>query len=122
MSPILPTVLLVVDDSSVRMDFADGLELAGFTVLEAADADAALAILGNKSEIRVLVTEIGIPGSMNGGRLAAAAVQGLPTVKIILLSGGTLPPAVPEGSQLLKVPYGRNDVAKAVRSILAGEC
>lgn len=121
MSPILPTVLLVVDDFSVRLDLADGLEVAGFSVLEAADADAALAILGDRSEIRVLVTEIGIPGSMSGARLAAAAIQRRRSVKIIVMSGETVSPAVPEGSQLLQAPYGRTDVTKAVRSILVAK-
>ena len=62
-----PVVLLVEDEPLVRMAAADDLQDAGFHVLEAANADVALAVLESCSDdVQVLFTDIDMPGSMNG--------------------------------------------------------
>ena len=120
MSSNLLTVLVAIGNAPGRMDLADALEVAGFGVLEAADADAALAILGGQHDICLVVTDIDLPGSMDGVRLAAAVAHGWPSVKTIVASDGTVTHGLPEGSHMLQKPYGRNDVTKAVRTMLAG--
>ena len=119
MSSNLLTVLAVVDEAEVRMDLADALEMAGFAAFDAADSDAALVILAEGHDIRLVFMDADIPGSMDGLKLAAAVAHGWPSVKIIVAAGGPISHAVPEGSHLLQKPYGRNDVTKSVRALLA---
>ncbi|WP_210483084.1 HWE histidine kinase domain-containing protein [Microvirga antarctica] len=82
-----PVVLVVEDEIILRMKAVDIVEDAGFTPLEAASADQALAILESRSDISVLFTDIQMPGSMDGLKLAHAVHRRWPTIKIILVSG-----------------------------------
>ncbi len=66
---------------------ADVVEEAGFEAIEAADADEAIAILEARSDIRILFTDIRMPGSMDGLKLARAVRDRWPPVKIIITSG-----------------------------------
>ena len=71
----------------LRMRAVDMVEDAGYTSVEAVDADAALAILESRSDIALLFTDIQMPGSMDGLTLAHAVHQRWPPIKIILVSG-----------------------------------
>jgi CheY-like chemotaxis protein len=83
-----PAVVLVVEDEMLlRMRAVDMVEDAGFTPLEAVDADEAVAILESRSDIALLFTDIQMPGSMDGLKLAHAVRQRWPPIKIILVSG-----------------------------------
>src|ERR1700731_2765143 len=85
---IAPAVVLVVEDEMLlRMRAVDMVEDAGFTPVEAADADEAVAILESRSDIALLFTDIQMPGSMDGLKLAHAVHKRLPPIKIILVSG-----------------------------------
>ncbi|MEP6830630.1 MAG: response regulator, partial [Rhizomicrobium sp.] len=64
------TVLIVEDNGVIRMDAVDMVALEGFTVLEAANADDAIAMLEAHPEIRLVFTDIEMPGSMDGLKLA----------------------------------------------------
>lgn len=66
------TVLVVEDEPLMRMDISDALEDGGFLVLEAANADEAIVILVEHTEIQALFTDIDMPGSMDGLMLAIA--------------------------------------------------
>jgi CheY-like chemotaxis protein len=112
------TALVVVDDSLVRLDLADALDGAGFAVLEAADGDAALAFLRHQPDIHLVFIDIDLRGLKNGLALAAAVAQGWPAIKILVASNEAVSHGLPEES-LMGKPYGRNDVTKAVRAILA---
>ena len=71
--PDIPAVVLVVEDEMLlRMRAVDMVEDAGFTSVEAVDADQAIAILESRSDIALLFTDIQMPGSMDGLRLAHA--------------------------------------------------
>src|ERR1700686_2230782 len=86
--PVPPTVVLVVEDEMLlRMRAVDMVEDAGFTPVEAVDADEAVAILESRSDIALLFTDIQMPGSMDGLRLAHAVHERWPPIKIILVSG-----------------------------------
>ena len=65
-----PVVLIVEDESLLRMDAVDMIEAAGFEVAEAANADQAIEILEARSDITVIFTDIQMPGSMDGLKLA----------------------------------------------------
>lgn len=85
---VIPAVVLVVEDEMLlRMRTVDMVEDAGFTSLEAVDADEAVAILESRSDIALLFTDIQMPGSMDGLKLAHAVHERWPPIKIILVSG-----------------------------------
>jgi CheY-like chemotaxis protein len=81
------SVLVVEDEPLIRMNIAADLQDAGFIVLEAADADEALEILTARKDIQLVFTDIDMPGSMDGLKLAAAVRHRWPPVKIIVTSG-----------------------------------
>src|ERR1700675_2648509 len=86
--PVVPAVVLVVeDDMLLRMRAVDLVEDAGYSSVEAVDADAAVAILESRSDIALLFTDIQMPGSMDGLMLAHAVRKRWPPIKIILVSG-----------------------------------
>ena len=88
-SPIrsLPKVLVVEDEMLLRMRAVDMVEDAGYTPVEAVDADEAFAILQSRSDIALLFTDVQMPGSMDGLQLAHAVYERWPLIKIILVSG-----------------------------------
>ena len=84
----VPAVVLVVEDEMLlRMRAVDMVEDAGFTSVEAVDADQAIAILESRSDIALLFTDIQMPGQMDGLGLAHAVHERWPPIKIILVSG-----------------------------------
>ena len=89
LSPVAPTtnVLVVEDEMVLRMRAVDIVEDAGFTAVEAVSADEALAILESRSDIALLFSDIQMPGSMDGLKLAHAVHDRWPGIKIILVSG-----------------------------------
>src|SRR5476651_1037104 len=86
-SALHPTVLVVEDEMLLRMRAVDMVEDAGFTPVEAVNADDALAILESRTDIELLFTDIQMPGSMDGLKLAHAVHERWPLIKIILVSG-----------------------------------
>src|SRR6202167_4684784 len=86
-SAALPTVLVVEDEMMLRMRAVDMVEDAGFVSVEAVNADDALAILESRSDIELLFTDIQMPGSIDGLKLAYAVHERWPLIKIILVSG-----------------------------------
>jgi two-component sensor histidine kinase/CheY-like chemotaxis protein len=91
MSPSLTgsqtNVLVVEDEMVLRMRAVDIVEDAGFTAVEAVNADEAISILEARSDISLLFTDIQMPGSMDGLKLAHAVHDRWPAIKIILVSG-----------------------------------
>ena len=84
----VPAVVLIVEDEMLlRMRAVDMVEDAGFTSVEAVDADEAVAILESRSDIALLFTDIQMPGSMDGIKLAHVVHERWPPIKIILVSG-----------------------------------
>lgn len=83
----VPIVLVVEDEMVLRMRAVDIVEDAGFVPLEAVSADEAIKILESRDDISLLFTDIQMPGSMDGLKLAHAAHTRWPHIKIILVSG-----------------------------------
>src|SRR6202522_2709174 len=86
-SAVPRTVLIVEDEMLLRMRAVDMVEDAGFTAVEAINADEAVALLQSRSDIELLFTDIQMPGSMDGLKLAYAVHERWPLIKIILVSG-----------------------------------
>jgi two-component sensor histidine kinase len=87
MPSLHPAVLVVEDEMLLRMRAVDMVEDAGFTPVEAVNADDALAILESRPDIELLFTDVQMPGSMDGLKLAYAVHERWPLIKIILVSG-----------------------------------
>lgn len=85
---VVPAVILVVEDEMLlRMRAVDMVEDAGYTSVEAVDADEAVAILKSRSDIALVLTDIQMPGSMDGLELAHWVHERWPPIRIILVSG-----------------------------------
>jgi two-component sensor histidine kinase/ActR/RegA family two-component response regulator len=89
--PAIPNVLVVEDEMVLRMRAVDIVEDAGFNPVEAINADQALAILESRSDISLLFTDIQMPGTMDGLKLAHAVHNRWPAIKIVLVSGQIKP-------------------------------
>ena len=103
-----PNVLVVEDEMVLRMRAVDIVEDAGFVPVEAVNADEAIAILESRSDIAVLFTDIQMPGSMDGLKLAHAVHNRWPHIKIILVSGQVKPSDAerPTDSRFFGKPLG----------------
>src|SRR5437762_14368103 len=84
---VLTNVLVVEDEMVLRMRAVDIVEDAGFTAVQAVNADEALAILESRSDISLLFSDIQMPGSMDGLKLAHAVHDRWPSIQSILVSG-----------------------------------
>src|SRR3954447_13779174 len=90
-APSTPNVLVVEDEMILRMRAVDIVQDAGFCSVEAVNADQAISILESRSDISILFTDIQMPGSMDGLKLAHAVHDRWPSIKIILVSGQVNP-------------------------------
>lgn len=114
-------VLVVEDEVFVRLDIVDQLVEAGFVALEAANAAEAIAILEKDDTIRLVFTDIDMPGSMDGLALAAAVAERWPPVFIIVTSGHRIVDIVdlPDGSVFFSKPYRGSEIVKSMQEMLA---
>ena len=112
-----PAVLIVEDESLVRLGAVRSIEEAGFEVIEAANADEAIRILENRSDVRVVFTDIHMPGSMDGLKLAHAVRNRWPPIKIIVTSGRSQVSEqdLPEGGRFFAKPYEPTQITDAIR-------
>lgn len=110
------TVLVVEDDPFVRLDAVDMVEELGYAVLEARNADAAILLLESHPEISIVFTDIDMPGSMDGLKLAHAVRNRWPPVRLIIASGILRPASheIPVGSMFFSKPYGRYAIKAAL--------
>ncbi|GLQ57839.1 response regulator [Devosia nitrariae] len=113
-------VLVVEDEFLIRLDMLDMLEAAGFATIEAANADEAIRILESRDDIRIVVTDIDMPGSMDGLMLAHAVREKWPPVKLVLVSGKrTLGrDELPEGALYYAKPYNIHEVTDGIRRLM----
>ena len=111
-----PAVLVVEDEALIRLGAVRMIENAGFEVIEAAGADEAIQILESRSDIRVVFTDIHMPGSMDGLKLAHAVRHRWPPIKIVVTSGRELPTEqdLPEGGRFFPKP---DDPTSALRDV-----
>lgn len=113
-------VLVVEDDVLVRMDCAEMLSKAGYQVLEAKDADQAIELLSKHSDISAIFTDIEMPGSMDGLKLALAVRDRWPPVKILATSGRPHfnQRDLPDGGRFFSKPYSHEQIMLALKELL----
>jgi CheY-like chemotaxis protein len=117
-----PAVILIVEDEPLLRELAvDLVEDAGFVVLEAGNAEQAVALLENRPDIAVLFTDVNMPGTMDGLKLAHAARRRWPPIQILVVSGHVrLNLAdLPSDSAFLGKPYRGETVISRLRSLVA---
>ena len=116
-----PVVLAVEDEPLILMLAVDMIRDAGFEPLWASNADEAIRILEGRDDIRIVFTDINMPGSMDGIKLAQAVRGRWPPIKIIVtsgFSGGELK-LLPEGSQFIPKPYDAGQMSDVLHSLAA---
>jgi CheY-like chemotaxis protein len=116
-----PAVVLIVEDEMLlRMRAVDMVEDAGYIPLEAVDADEAVAILESRSDIALMFTDIQMPGSMDGLKLAHAVHERWPPIKIILVSGQLRPAMVeiPADSRFFGKPLEAEEMIAEMRNMI----
>ena len=109
-------ILVVEDDGLIRMDLADVLSDSGFDVVEAANADQALALLEAGIPVKAMLTDIDMPGSMNGIKLANLTASRWPECRIIVISGRFSPDqgSLPQGARFLSKPISERQLSVAL--------
>ena len=118
------TVLVVDDEPTVRMLVADVLQDLGYTLIEAADSVAGLKILQSDVRIDLLVSDVGLPGGMNGRQMADAARLTRPELKVLFITGYAENAAVGNGQlepgmAVITKPFPVEALASRVREMLA---
>ena len=114
-------VLIVEDEPLIRMGTVYLIEDAGFEVYEAGSADAAIALLELHKEIRLIVTDVDMPGSMDGLKLAHYVRGRWPPVKIIVTSGHVkvTEESLPSGALFIPKPYDPAEITHKIRELVA---
>jgi CheY-like chemotaxis protein len=119
------TVLVVDDEPAVRMLVTEVLEDLGYVAIEAADGPSGLKLLQSDRRIDLLVSDVGLPGGMNGRQLADAARIGRPALKVLFITGyaenavvgnGHLEP----GMHVLTKPFAMEMLASRIKAIITG--
>jgi PAS domain S-box-containing protein len=116
-------ILLVEDEEGVRVLTAEILRELGFEVLEASDGPSALALLRRDTHIALLLTDVGLPGGLNGRQVAEQARELRPELRVLFTTGYARQAFADDGSlgpryDLLRKPYLRAEVAARVRDLL----
>jgi CheY-like chemotaxis protein len=112
------TVLVVEDEVLVRLMIAEELRSAGFQVIEASDADEALAVLANITDVSVIFSDIRMPGSMDGLELAKKVRADFPKIRIVLASGNLAAVASVDHDGFFLKPYGADEIINLIKTLL----
>ena len=124
-TPSLPVRILVVEDEFlIRLTLVEALGDEGFDVLESGSGDAALPILQADPSISLLLTDIQLPGLLDGRGLARRARESRPDLPVLYMTGRPDPTAEARASpheHYISKPYSLADISKAVRSLTAAK-
>lgn len=109
-------ILTVEDDFLISLALSEMLQEAGYEVISTLNADEAISVLEARADIWLIITDIDMPGSMDGLKLAACVRDRWPPVKIIITSGKHCPSAsmMPDGSVFLPKPYRLSELTRVV--------
>ncbi|MBU2377761.1 MAG: PAS domain-containing protein [Alphaproteobacteria bacterium] len=119
------TVLIIDDEETVRMLVAEVLGDAGYNVIEAPDGPAGLEILRSDRRIDLLISDVGLPGGMNGRQVADAARESRPDLRVLFITGYAENAAVGNGllapgMEVLTKPFVMGDLAAKVHDMIEG--
>ncbi len=119
------TVLVVDDEPSVRMLVTEVLEDLGYTAIEAEDGRAGLKILESARRIDLLITDVGLPGGLNGRQLADAARMTRPGLNILFITGYAESAVIgreslASGMSIIAKPFALEALAARIQAIISG--
>jgi CheY-like chemotaxis protein len=114
----LPTILVVEDEPLLSLNISEALRDKGYEAIAVTNADDAIKVLESRDDIHTIFTDINMPGSMDGLKLAAAVRDRWPPVNIIVTTGMKAPrrDEMPASSLFIAKPYRNTEVIEAVRS------
>lgn len=117
------TVLVIDDEPTVRMVVVEVLEDAGYSALQAGDGPTGLAVLQSNPDIDLLITDVGLPGGMNGRQVADAARETRPDLKVLFVTGYAENAAVGNGllepgMEVLTKPFDMGQLAERIRDMI----
>ncbi len=118
------TVLVIDDEPVVRMLIVDVLEELGYGALEASDGPEGLKVLQSKARVDLLVTDVGLPGGLNGRQVADAARVLRPALKVLFITGYAENAVLnhghlEHGMQVVTKPFAVEELARRIRGILS---
>lgn len=121
--PERQSVLVVEDEPLLRMVMVDELEDAGFHVVEAGDGDEAVRALNDNPQFAAVLTDIEMPGSVNGVMLAKITNKLYPDAAVIVMSGRVHPRAadLPPNTRFFGKPFQHRDLIDALHALLGQE-
>jgi CheY-like chemotaxis protein len=116
------TILLVDDEPNLRMVMTDILTELGYEVIEAQDGQSAMRVLDSGVALQLLVTDVGLPGGMNGRQIADAARARLPQLKVLFVTGYAENAAIGSGiigpgMQVMTKPFSIDDFVRRVKEM-----
>ena len=116
-------MLVVEDEPPIRMVIADVLSDLGYTVLEAGDGRSGLKILEAGTHVDLLITDVGLPGGMNGRQLADAARERRPDLNVLFVTGYAENSRVgsglaAQGMQVMTKPFALEALAARIQGII----
>ncbi|WP_421917601.1 response regulator [Mesorhizobium sp.] len=113
-------ILIVEDNAIIRMGAVDLVVHAGYVALEASNAEEAIRLLEARTDIVLVFTDVGIPGTMDGIKLAHYIRNRWPPVKLIVSSGLSVieKGQLPEGSHFFPKPYSDGTIVEQLRRML----
>jgi len=118
------TILVVDDEVLIRMTVTEELADAGYVCLEAANGKDALGLLDTHPEVQLLVTDLGLPGGMDGREVAGAARRARPDLPIVFITGYAGQSALAESNMertaVIAKPFRMADLLGKIRQLLAG--
>jgi CheY-like chemotaxis protein len=112
------TILVVEDEILERMAIADRLRQASYEVVEAGNAHEALEILRHSGEVKLIISDIGMPGSIDGVELARLARSEYPEIKIVLASGHLASLDWVEHDGYFRKPYDARDIIRHIETLI----
>ncbi len=115
-----PIVLMVEDGALIRLDAVQMITAAEYDVLEAVNADQAIEILEARADISIVFTDIQMPGSIDGLKLAHAVRHRWPPIKIVTCSGRVklTRDELPEGARFISKPYTNAEIVSTFREAM----
>lgn len=115
-------IMVVEDEPLIRLGLATTIEDAGYEVLEAASADEAIRKLEQTEGVRLVLTDVDMPGSMDGIRLAHYVNSRWPPVRLVVISGkiGVTAGQLPAGARFMTKPYQEPALINMVETMTSG--
>jgi two-component system, response regulator PdtaR len=119
--PNQPAILVVEDDPIIRIGALQLVANAGFEAIEASNADEAIRVLEARSDIHLVFTDVGMPGTMDGIKLAHYIRRRWPPVKLIVASGKAIldESHLPAGARFFAKPYSESTIVGAMIAMLS---